>query len=206
MPMHRLKERSLVVCGTLRRELRKLAGDGLLDADRLFFTAPGLHERPQELERQVRRQMEKARAVSDTPLVVYGEKCFLDELHPTRDTDALLREDGSGCPRIRAKHCVDMIASEEERNAIARGDKVYWLTPGWLEHWSLIFKAWDSAKANETFPAYRRAVVLDAIGYFDELSANDPEKVLRIADWIKIPLEAHPVGLDRLKRLLGDCP
>jgi hypothetical protein len=41
------------------------------------------------------------------------------------------------------------------------------------------------------------------LGYFDELSASEPERVLSIADWMKIPLEAHPVGLERLAALLA---
>ena len=66
-----------------------------------------------------------------------------------------------------------------------------------------MFKDWDPAKANETFPAYDKAVVLDAVGYFDELSANDPEEILGIADWMKIPLDPHPVDLERLASLLA---
>lgn len=202
---------SVVACGTLRREIRKLADDGVLDADRTLFTAPGLHEWPAELEKQLSRQLVKAQALrldearesSERVIVAYGEKCFIDVAEPTRDTDALIREHGPEFRRVKAKHCVDMLASEEERSAIAAGDKVYWLTPGWIENWSYIFRDWDPAKANETFPACDRAVVLDALGRFDELSAANPEKVLEIADWIRIPLEAHPVGLARLAGLLA---
>jgi hypothetical protein len=96
-----------------------------------------------------------------------------------------------------------MLASEEDRNAIAGGQKVYWLTPGWIRSWYSVFREWDAAKANETFPAHDKAVVLDALGAFDELSASDPERILEIADWMKIPLEAHPVGLERLAALLA---
>jgi len=200
--MPSFKGTSLVACGTLRREIRKLAEDGFLDADRLLFTAPGLHEWPDRLEKQLSRQLAKARESSDKVIVAYGDKCFIDTANPMRDTDALLREQGMESRRVRAKNCVDMLASTEERNSIAAGEKVYWLTPGWVENWDYIFKDWDPAKANETFPAHDRAVVLDAVGYFEELSASKPERVLEIADWMKIPLEAQPVGLDRLAELL----
>ena len=200
--MSSFKGTSIVACGTLRREIRKLAEDGFLDADRLLFTAPGLHEWPGRLEKQLAKQLLKAREGSDRVIVAYGDKCFIDTANPMRDTDALLREQGPEFRRVRAKNCVDMLASTEERNTIAAGEKVYWLTPGWVENWNYIFKDWDAAKANETFPAHDRAVVLDAVGYFDELSTSNPERVLEIADWMKIPLEAHPVGLDRLAGLL----
>ena len=107
--------------------------------------------------------------------------------------------------RVRAKNCVDMLADAEMRARIAGGAKVYWLTPGWLEHWDYIFKDWDAAMANETFPAHDKAIVLDAVGYFDEILGTDPEKILRISDWMKLEIEPCAVSLDRLKRLLCEC-
>jgi len=92
-----------------------------------------------------------------------------------------------------------------DRSRIAEGARVYWFTPGWIEHWDFIFQDWDIGKANETFPANDKAVVLDALGYFDRISAEDPEKLLRISDWMKLPLEAHAISLRRLKGLLRQC-
>jgi len=196
------KGSSIVACGTLRREITKLAEDGFLDADRVLFTAPGLHEWPNRLEQQLTRQLMKAQRDSRRVIVAYGERCFIDVADATRDTDALIREWGPQFRRVGARNCVDMLASDQERQAMAPGEKVYWLTPGWIEHWTFIFKDWDPAKANETFPAHDRAIVLDALGYFDELSAKTPETILEIADWIKIPVEPQPVSLERLARLL----
>ena len=197
------KGTSIVACGTLRREVRKLSDEGFLDADALLFTAPGLHEWPWELEKQLNRQLAKAREGSHRVIVAYGEKCFLDTVDPTRDTDALLRERGPEFRRVRAKNCVDMLADEDERGRIADGQKVHWLTPGWLAHWSYIFKDWDAGKANEMFPAYDKAVVLDALGYFEQLMVESPERILETSDWMKLPLEAASVSLDRFKSLLA---
>ena len=83
--------------------------------------------------------------------------------------------------------------------------KTYWLTSGWLDHWDYIFKDWDAAKANETFPAHDKAVVLDAVDHFDKLSGTDPEKVLRICDWMKLEIEPYTASLERLKQLLCEC-
>ena len=201
--MASFKGSSVVACGTLRREIRKLAEDGFLDADTVLFTAPGLHEWQRELEKQLVRQMGKARAASERVIVVYGERCYLDPTDPNRNVDALLSEQGPEFRRIRARRCFDMLTDDDQRARIAAGKKVYWLTPGWIENWNYIFKDWDAGLANETFPAYDKAVVLDAVGYFDELSASNPERVLEIADWMKIPLEAQPAGLERLKQLLS---
>ncbi len=200
--MMNFKGFGVVACGTMRAELRKLAADGFLDADALFFTSPGLHEWQRELEKQLDRQLRRAREVSERVIVVYGERCFLDSADPGRNTDALLRERGAEFRRVRARTCVDMLADEEERGRIAGGQKVYWLTPGWIAHWDYIFKDWDDGLANEMFPAHDKAVVLDGLGYFDELMRESPERILEISDWMKIPLEAVPVSLERLKLLL----
>ena len=194
---------TIVACGTMRAELRALADDGFLDADALLFTAPGLHEWPWELDKQLAHRLAQAKERSEQVIVAYGERCFLDTADPTRDTDALLREQGPQFRRIRAKNCVDMLADEDERRRIADGQKVYWLTPGWLAHWDYIFKDWDAGLANETFPANDKAIVLDALGYFDTLMAESPERILEISDWMKLPLEAAPVPLDRFKKLLA---
>ena len=168
---------SIIACGTLRREIRRLADIGFLDSGRIFFTAPGLHEWPKQLEKQLVRQARKARALSETVIVVYGEKCYLD-FDAGVDTDALLARLGKEYTRVRATNCVDMLADAETRDRIAGDAKIYWLTPGWLEHWNYIFKDWDAAMANETFPTHDKAIVLDAVDHFDEMSATDTEKLL----------------------------
>jgi len=193
---------SIVSCGTMRMELKSLRQSGFLDADTVLYCAPGLHEWPWELEKQLPRQLSRAAQNSSRIIVVYGKKCFKDLRHPARETDALIRETVGNAVRIDASNCVDMLASLEERERRAGSEKVHWITPGWLMHWDLIFKDWDTGLANEMFPAHDKAVVLDAVGYFDTLTVESPEKVLTISDWMKLPIEATPVSLERLKGLL----
>jgi len=195
------QDQAMVACGTLRREMGRLAETDFLGRDRLFFTGPGLHEWPEILKRQLTRQLERAHAIAERVIVAYGEKCYFDPETGT-DTDGLLAELAPGAVRVRAKNCADMLADEDERKRLARSEKVYWLTPGWVEHWGLIFKDWDAAKANETFPANDRAIVLDAVGYYDNLSQTDPERILRICDWMRLQMTAEPISLQRLKTLL----
>jgi len=196
---------TIVSCGTLRRELNHLKDTSFLDADKILFTAPGLHERQIELERQFTRQLKNAKKYSQRTIVVYGERCFLDPSDPYRDVDAIIREQGGEISRIQARSCIDMLASEEEREKISGNSKVYWLSPGWLESWESIFKEWDAAKANETFPYHDRAILLDAVGIFDEYSRNSPEKILEFSDWMKLQIEPYRISLDRFKDLLLDC-
>jgi len=194
---------SIVACGTLREEINRLAREGLLDAGRVLYTSPGLHERPGELESQLTRQLKKVCGDSCRVVVAFGRKCFMDIQDPRRDTGVLIRERCTRAVRVGADHCVDMLAGREERERLAAGTKVYWLTPGWLRHWDYIFKDWDAAKANETFPQHDRAVVLDGVDFFNEFSAAEPERLLEISDWMRLPIEAVPVSLDRLRDLLA---
>ena len=192
----------LVSCGTLRPEVEALRQSGFLDVDRVLYTGPGLHERPRELEKQLARQLVAARETSQKTIVAYGDRCFIDTRDPLRTTDALIQELCPGAVRVNAANCIDMLASSEERKQIAGSEKVYWLTPGWIQHWSFIFKDWDRGQANETFPVHDKAIVLDAIGFFDEYSAQSPERLLEIFDWTTLVVEPAAISLARFKRLL----
>ena len=46
--------------------------------------------------------------------------------------------------------------------------------------------------------------MLDAIGYYEEVMKNNPEKILEFSDWMGIPIEPYSVTLDRLISLLSD--
>lgn len=76
---------------------------------------------------------------------------------------------------IKATHCVDMLASAEERESISEGKDACWLTPGWLKYRRYVFHDWDKGLANGDFP-----------------------------DWMGIPLEPYTISLNRLKSLLLD--
>lgn len=196
---------SIVSCGTMRRELAQLQEDGFLDADKIFFTTPGLHEIPLELENQMVRQVAKAKSQSGKVVVLYGDRCFVDSSDYSRGIDTVLAEQGDGIARIHAHNCIDMLASQEERDAIAAGRKTYWLVPGWIEFHKHVFLEWDDGKANETFPANELAILLDPLGYYEKLATENPEEMLEFSDWMGISIEPRDVSLDRLKQLLAEC-
>jgi len=58
-------------------------------------------------------------------------------MNPTRTMQKIVEEQGPGVARIQATHCMDMIAGEAERELIAKemagGEKVWWMTPGWIQ-------------------------------------------------------------------------
>jgi hypothetical protein len=202
---------SIVSCGTLSLELDHLAGQGVLDARQILYTPPGLHQDIPELERQLVRQIGKARSKTDKVIVVYGGKfCYVNPDEPTRLMSTIIAEQGPGVARIDATHCMDMIADEERRNAIASevagGEPVWWMTPGWVKFRKQVFKGWDKAVANENFPRHTGgAIVLDGVGFMDRYMGENPEEFLDYSDWMGIPIIPYPVELDRFRSLLDEA-
>jgi hypothetical protein len=200
---------AVVSCGTMSLELQYLKKEGFLDTEHLFLTTPGLHEDIRELERQLVEGIQKARQRVERVLVVYGGKfCYVNADEPTRTMKTIIEEQGPRVVRIEATHCMDMIASQQERERIAEevagGEKVWWMVPGWIKFRHKVFKGWDKGLANENFPRHTGgAIVLDAIGYVDEYMAEKPEEFLEYSDWMGIPIQGYSLTLDRFKSLLS---
>ncbi|MFW5936829.1 MAG: DUF1638 domain-containing protein [Desulfosalsimonas sp.] len=197
---------AIVSCGTVSLELNYLKKEGFMDAKQLYFTTPGLHETPKELEKQLIERIGKAGEKADKILVVYGGKfCYVNADEPTRTIDTIIAEQGGSIARINATHCMDMMASESEREELAGGDKVLFLTPGWIKFRHQVFKGWDKGLANENFPKHTGgAMVLDGIGFMDDYMAEKPEELLEYSDWMGIPIQPCPITLDRFKSLLSE--
>jgi len=201
---------AIIACGTLSLELNYLKKEGFLDVHSLFYTKPGLHQNIPELERELVKLIRKAKEKVNRVLVVYGGKfCYVNMDEPTRTMQKLIEEQGPGVVRIHATHCMDMLASEEEREKIAQkiagGEKVWWMTPGWIKYREDVFRGWDKSVANENFPRHAGgAVVLDGIGYLDQYMAEKPEEFLEYSDWMGIPMQPYTISLDRFKSLLSE--
>jgi len=201
---------AIVACSTMNMELNHLRDSGFLNARKILYTKPGRHEIPRELESQLIRQIGTAKTYAPNIIVVYGGKfCYVNADDPYRKIDTIIREQeepGIKITRIRATHCVDMLASAKDRERIAQGRDVYWLTPGWMKYRHQVYQDWDKGLANENFPKHSGgAVMLDAIGYFDRLMENNPEEILEFSDWMGIPIEPYRVTLERFRRLLLDA-
>jgi len=200
---------SIVACGTLRRELGYLRESGFLGADRLLYTGAGLHAKPEELERQLMRQIERARALSPNVIVVYGDKCYLDPNRPGKTIDSIVTR--PGVCRVQAQGCIDMLCGSACQRELSNDASILWLSPGWIENWQRIWQqylGWDAADANMNFPGYyRKAIFLDPqpLNMFDDWAAQNPEKILEFSDWTHLPVDSQPVTLDRLKSLLLQC-
>jgi len=112
---------TFVACGTLRRELNQLIDTGFLDADKVLFKTPGLHEHLEELERQLRKQLDTAKKHSNKIIVVYGSKCYLDPTNP-KDIDQIIQSVDGDIQRVNATTCIDMLVDTDECSRAA-GEK-----------------------------------------------------------------------------------
>jgi len=199
----------VVSCGTLVPELNYLRKQGFLDARKIVYTTPGRHEVLKELESQLIEKINLAKQHSKKIIIVYGGKfCYVNVDNPYRTIDTIIQEQGTGISisRINVTHCIDMVASERQREEISGGQKVWWLTPGWIIYRNRVFQDWDKGKANENFPHHTGgAVLLDGIGFWEKYSEEHPERILEFSDWMGIEIRPHKITLDRLKNLLLDC-
>jgi hypothetical protein len=203
------RDYAIVACGTLNMELNHLRDSGFLDARKILYTKPGRHEVPRELESQLVRQIATAKKYASNIIVVYGGKfCYVNADDLYRNIDTIIEEQmesGIKISRIKATHCVDMLASDEERGEISQGRNVYWLTPGWMKYRQYVYQDWDKGLANENFPKHTGgAIMLDAVAYYDKVMENEPEKILEFSDWMGIPVEPYRITLNRLRNLLLD--
>ena len=151
---------TIVACGTLRRELNQLRDSGFLDADKVLYTTPGLHEHLDGLERQLKKQLETAKKYSEKTIVVYGSKCYLDPVNP-KDMDQIIQSIGGDIRRVNATTCIDILADTDERARATGEKKICWLPLGWVEYQKIVFKDWDAGLANETFPKHDKALMLE---------------------------------------------
>lgn len=200
---------AIVACGTLNMELNHLRDIGFLDASKILYTKPGLHQTPRELENQLIKQIGNAKNCSRKIIVVYGGKfCYVNADDPYRNIDTIIEEQsepGIKITRVKATHCVDMLAGEQERERISQGRDIYWLTPGWMKYRHYVYKGWDKGLANENFPRHTGgAIMLDAVGYYDRIAQNSPEEILDFSDWMGIPLEPYAITTEHLAGLLSD--
>ncbi|MBO8167613.1 MAG: DUF1638 domain-containing protein [Thermoanaerobacteraceae bacterium] len=198
---------AVVSCGVLRPELNYLKKSGFLDAKKVLFTTPGLHQDSLELERQLLKQLEVAKKYAKKIIVVYGGTyCYVNMQDSYRTIDKVIdemREEGYYIARTQVQNCIDLLASEEERDKIAQGSKIWFGTPGWLKYRDHVFKGWDRAHANENFPQYTGgAMILDAIDFFSKYMEEKPEEILDFSDWTSLPLDAQKVSLERIKQVL----
>lgn len=208
------KNSCIVSCGILYPEMKHLMDTGFLNPYKILFTPPGLHARPGELERQLRKRLAQTQELCPNHkiIVAYGKKCYVSPDDPLRRVDTILQEfQDQKISRLQGDYGYDILASFDDRQRISGGreSRTLWFTIGWLKSWKTVYQryiGWDRADANANFPGfYDRIIVLDSLGVADEYMTEHAEEILELFDWTGLIVEFHPITLDRLKGLLVDA-
>ncbi|MBL7124430.1 MAG: DUF1638 domain-containing protein, partial [Actinobacteria bacterium] len=93
MKKQSFKNYVIVSCGTLAPELNYLKKSNFLDADKIFYTKPGRHEVPKELESQLIDKINLAKKYSENIIVVYGGKyCYINIKEPNKTIDDIIKQ------------------------------------------------------------------------------------------------------------------
>jgi hypothetical protein len=204
------EDHCIVSCGMLHPEINHLLESGFLNPKHLYFTPPGLHALPEQLEQHLLKRLKQAQEnfPNHKIIVVYGKKCFISSDEPLKRVDSIIEATGQDITRVQGEYGYDMLAGFEDRQQISEGrqDKILWFTPGWLKSWKTIFQryfGWDEADANANFPGYYdKLIVLDTLNLEEEYMTQRPEEILELFDWTGLEVEFHPITLDRFEGLL----
>lgn len=194
---------AIVTCAVMKPDLDRLRDQGFLDTDAVFYTSPGNHDVLMEMDRELPEYMREAAANSRGIIVLLGDNCYFNPNNPDRTIDTLLQEIGVPAVRVPVNDCHDMLTTDAFRKDLKKERLIYLMTPGWFKERERLFGHWDRGKINETFPRHDAAVIVDALGFYDDLMTNDPEGILEFCDWMGIPLEKQETDHERLKTLLS---
>ena len=207
------EDHCIISCGMLHPEITHLVEQRFMNPKQIYFTPPGLHALPEKLEQHLLKRLAQAQSnfPDDKIIVIYGKKCHISTDEPLKRVDSILQAAGHGIIRVQGDYGYDMLAGMDDRQQISDGKqgKILWFTPGWLKSWKTIYQnyfTWDEADANANFPGYYdKIIVLDSLNIEEEYMTQRAEEILELFDWTYLPVEFHPITLDRFKGLLLDA-
>ncbi len=131
------------------------------------------------------------RAAQDCDVAVFGGYCLNGLVTPERGVSGANNVQVASVPR-----CLEFAAPARLVDAqIAAG--AYLLTPGWLSHWRRTMTQWgfDQPTAREFFAETTQKLVLLDTG----TDAQSDRHLRELADFLALPGEVIPVGLDLLR-------
>jgi len=131
------------------------------------------------------------RAAPDCDVVLFGGFCLNSLATPERGVSGATKIQVASAPR-----CLEFAAPARLVDAQIEAG-AYLLTPGWLSHWRRTMTQWgfDQPTAREFFAETTRKLVLLDTG----TDAQSDSHLRELADFLALPNETIPVGLDLLR-------
>jgi hypothetical protein len=82
---------------------------------------------------------------------------------------------------------------KDRQKEIEKSEKVFYLTPGWLQNWKDIFlqgQGWDEIDARQNMGFYDKILLLDT-----GVSEFSDEELLEFFEYTQVPIEIEDIGL-----------
>jgi hypothetical protein len=180
----------IISCGIFRQEIESLARERGFSKDVVFLDA-SLHVNFDKLKARLTGALEKYGKGSRKVKVLYGH------CHPEM-TEIIARY---GAKRIEAGNCLEAIAGAEEIARIDREAKTFFLTSGWVNNWEAMFRLGEedfNFDFRKMFSSYKRIIVFDIRGI-----PVDEEKVRKLSDYAKLPVERRSMTLDHFRKVIS---
>ncbi len=179
-----MDERALIVCPLLRREVDALKASGRVDGRVETFA----HSCDPSAPDRATMALELARR-ADAPKLstLLGGGCLRGVALPDVRPDRLRV--------VAAPTCFELIAPPALVEHLTSSG-AHLVTPGWLAQWRKGLETWglDHATARDLFAESARKLVLLDTG----VDAAAPARLGELADYLGLPAEVVPVGLDFL--------
>ncbi|MEJ2684793.1 MAG: DUF1638 domain-containing protein [Candidatus Sulfobium sp.] len=182
----------IIGCGIFRKEIEFLIKEKGLSEDVIFLDA-ALHVNFDKLKVRLTDALEECREKGGRVKILYGH------CHPEMN-EILGRY---GAKRIEAGNCLEAIAGAEEIARLDKEAKTFFLTSGWVNNWEAMFRLGEedfNFDFRRMFSSYKRIVVFDISGI-----PVDEEKVRKLSDYARLPVERRSITLDNFLQILNAC-
>jgi len=176
----------IVSCGIFRLELERVLEEIKVqwasDDFKVTYITPALHVNLNKLKDGITEALDM---VTEEKIVLfYGSMCH-PELNEFTEKYHVIRP--------QPRNCIELVLGKERQRELEASDRVFYLTPGWLQNWQNIFKqgqGWDEIDARQSFGFYDKILLLDT----GVCEFND-EDILEFYEYTQVPIEIESVEL-----------
>lgn len=184
----KMKPRVLIACSIFEQEVRAVL-DPDLEVEIVWIEA-ALHSVPEKLEERLLGILSGENMQKKDIRILLGVGCHPDVAQHARRFGAQLSP---------VKNCIDAFCGDQAKELEANRTMV--MTPGWVRAWPGIMNAlgWNEVDVRINLGRYDRILLLEP--GIDPLTE---EEVLSFFDLTQVPVDIHPLGLDRFRDVLKE--
>jgi len=177
----------IVSCGIFQLELERVLEEikaewASADDFKVTYLTPALHVNLNKLKDGI---TESLNIVTEEKIVLfYGSMCHPEISEFTKKYHVI---------RLQPRNCIELVLGKERQKELEGSDRVFYLTPGWLQNWQNIFRqglGWDEIDARQNFGFYDKILLLDT-----GVCEFKDEDILEFYEYTQVPIEIESVEL-----------